>query len=150
MSHFDMLKIYSCGKHCEKWRNLLVTSNISFMALIFHFKCTLKCHLQFVSTWTSLKFSHLVMGNKLRDKGFGSIFFLFLFFNVFYAHNLSYICFVVCKYLCFFFSNLKFCFVKAGFIKMLNNLGHILCSQIFVFTVCKNNQLQFCIRDRGS
>ena len=26
------------------------------MALIFHFKCTLKCCLQFVSIWTSLKF----------------------------------------------------------------------------------------------
>ena len=29
---------------------------ISYMALIFHFKCTLKCRLQFVSTWTSLNF----------------------------------------------------------------------------------------------
>ena len=28
------------------------------MSLIFHFKCTLKCRLQFVSIWTS----HLVMG----------------------------------------------------------------------------------------
>ena len=32
------------------------------MELIFHFKCTLKCRLQFVSIWTSLKFCHLVMG----------------------------------------------------------------------------------------
>ena len=32
------------------------------MALIFQFKCTLKCRLQFVSIWTSLKFVHLVMG----------------------------------------------------------------------------------------
>ena len=32
------------------------------MALVFHFKCTLKCHLQFVSIWTSLKFCCLVMG----------------------------------------------------------------------------------------
>ena len=32
------------------------------MALIFHFKCTLKCRLQSVSNWTSLKFCHLVMG----------------------------------------------------------------------------------------
>ena len=31
-----------------------------YMALIFRFKCTLKCRLQFVSIWTSLKFSRLV------------------------------------------------------------------------------------------
>ena len=29
---------------------------LSYMALIFHFKGTLKCRLQFVSVWTSLKF----------------------------------------------------------------------------------------------
>ena len=28
---------------------------LPYMALIFHFKCTLKCRLQFVSIWTSLK-----------------------------------------------------------------------------------------------
>ena len=33
-----------------------------YMALVFHFKCTFKCRLQFVSTWTSLKFCRLVMG----------------------------------------------------------------------------------------
>ena len=32
------------------------------MTLIFHFKCTLKCRLQFVSISTSLKFCRLVMG----------------------------------------------------------------------------------------
>ena len=32
------------------------------MALIFHYKCTLKCRMQFVSIWTSLKFCRLVMG----------------------------------------------------------------------------------------
>ena len=32
-----------------------------YIALIFHFKYTLKC-LQFVSIWTSLKYCHLVMG----------------------------------------------------------------------------------------
>ena len=32
------------------------------MALIFLFKCTLKCRLQFVPIWTSLKFCRLVMG----------------------------------------------------------------------------------------
>ena len=30
--------------------------------LVFHFKCTLKCLMQFVSIWTSLTFCHLVMG----------------------------------------------------------------------------------------
>ena len=33
-----------------------------YMALIFHCKCTLKCRLQIVSIWTSLKFCPLVMG----------------------------------------------------------------------------------------
>ena len=40
MPHFDALKIYSCGKHCEKRRNCQIN-----MALNFHFKCTLKCRL---------------------------------------------------------------------------------------------------------
>ena len=31
------------------------------MALIIHFKCTLKCRLQFVSIWTRLKVCRLVM-----------------------------------------------------------------------------------------
>ena len=35
------------------------------MVLIFHFKCSLKCHLQFVAIWTSLKVCHLV---GLNDK----------------------------------------------------------------------------------
>ena len=34
---------------------------LPYMALIFHFKCTLQCRLQFVSIWTSLKFCRLVM-----------------------------------------------------------------------------------------
>ena len=33
---------------------------LPFTVLIFHFKCTLKCRLQFVSIWTSLKFCRLV------------------------------------------------------------------------------------------
>ena len=35
---------------------------LPYMILIFHFKCTLKCRLQFVSVWTGLKFCRLVMG----------------------------------------------------------------------------------------
>ena len=34
---------------------------LSYMVLIFHFKCTLKCCQQFVSIWTSLKFCRLFM-----------------------------------------------------------------------------------------
>ena len=50
---------------------LIFSSFLPYMALIFHLKCTLKCRRRFVSTWTSLKFYHLVMGgygfeNKLR------------------------------------------------------------------------------------
>ena len=67
MPHFDALKINSCGKNCEK-----IACNMQFflfsqcflpyMVLIFHFKCTLKCCLQFVSIWTSLQFCRLVTG----------------------------------------------------------------------------------------
>ena len=67
--HFDAPKICSCGKHCEKGeiacnKQFLLFSRcfLHCMALIFHFKCTLKCHLQFVSIWTSLKFCRLAMG----------------------------------------------------------------------------------------
>ena len=48
---------------CNK--QFLFSHNVFYliiMALIFHFKCTLKCHLQFVSIWTSLKFCRLEMG----------------------------------------------------------------------------------------
>ena len=64
--HFDTLKIYSCGRHCEKRRNcnkqflLFSQCFLPYIVLIFHFKCTLKC-LQFISIWTSLKFCHLAM-----------------------------------------------------------------------------------------
>ena len=57
MPHFDAVKIYSCGKHCEKRRNcLLVGQNAALCGN------GLKCRLQFVSIWTSLKLCHLVMG----------------------------------------------------------------------------------------
>ena len=67
--HVDALKIYNCRKHCEKRRNCLLQAISPFLTmfstlcvLIFHFRCTLKCRLQFVSAWTSLKFCRLVMG----------------------------------------------------------------------------------------
>ena len=69
MLHFDAPKIYSCGKHFEKRRNCLqqaispfLTMFLSYIPLIFHFKCSLKCRLQFVSNWTSLRFCRLVIG----------------------------------------------------------------------------------------
>ena len=69
MPHFDALKIYTCGKHCEKRRIacnkqflLFWHCFLPYMELIFHFKCTLKCHQQFVSIWSNLKFCCLVMG----------------------------------------------------------------------------------------
>ena len=67
MPHFDILKIYSHRKHCEKRRNynkqflLFSQCFLPYMANTFYFKHTLKC-LQFVSIWTSVKFCRLVMG----------------------------------------------------------------------------------------
>ena len=43
---------------------------LPYMALIFHFKCMLKCRLQFVSIWTSLKFCRLVMVYLVKDSIF--------------------------------------------------------------------------------
>ena len=69
MPHFDALKIYSCGNivrkgeiACNKQFLLFSQYFLPYMAHIFHFKCTLKCHLQCVSIWTSLKFCCVVMG----------------------------------------------------------------------------------------
>ena len=62
MTHFDALKIYSSGKHCNKQILLFSHCFLPYILLIFHFKCTLKCCLQFVSIWTSLNFYRLVMG----------------------------------------------------------------------------------------
>ena len=47
---------------CYKQFLLFSQCFLPYMALTFHFKCTLKCRLQFVSIWTSLKFCRLVMG----------------------------------------------------------------------------------------
>ena len=40
---------------------------LPYMAFIFHFKCTLKCRLQMLSSWTSLKLCRRVMGQKLPE-----------------------------------------------------------------------------------
>ena len=63
MPHFEAYKTCSCGKYCEKRESACNKQFLTFsqyflpnMACHFHFKCTLKCHLHFVSIWTSLKF----------------------------------------------------------------------------------------------
>ena len=48
----------ACIKQCLLFSQCF----LPFIVIIFHFKCTLKCRLQFVSIWTSLKFCRLVMG----------------------------------------------------------------------------------------
>ena len=47
---------------CNKQFFLFLQCFLHYTALIFHFKCTLKCCLRFVSIWTSLKFCSLVIG----------------------------------------------------------------------------------------
>ena len=56
MMHFDTLKIYNCGNivrkgeiACNKQFLFFSQCFLPYMALTFHFKCTLKCRLQFVS-----------------------------------------------------------------------------------------------------
>ena len=52
---------------CNKQFLLFSQFFLPYMALIFHFKCTVKCRLQFVSVLTSLKFCHLVMDLAQRN-----------------------------------------------------------------------------------
>ena len=68
MQLFDALKIYIAVENIV--RKGEITWNRQFFLFItmfstlygpFHFKCNLKCHLQFVSICTTLKFSCLVM-----------------------------------------------------------------------------------------
>ena len=47
---------------CNKQFLLFTQCFLPYVVLIFHFKCTLKYRLQFVSIWTSLKFCRQVMG----------------------------------------------------------------------------------------
>ena len=72
MPYFDALKICSLENivrkgeiACNKQYLLFSQYFLPYMALIFHFKFTLECCLQFVSIWTSLKFCRLVMGLEL-------------------------------------------------------------------------------------
>ena len=47
---------------CTKQFLLFSQCFLPYMALIFHFRCTSECPLQFVSIWASLKFSLSVNG----------------------------------------------------------------------------------------
>ena len=69
MPHFDALKIaYIAVENivrqleiaCNKQFLLFPQCFLPYMALIFHFKCTLKCRLQFVLVWINVKFCRLV------------------------------------------------------------------------------------------
>ena len=51
----------ACNKHFLHFSHCFLT----YMSLVFHFKCTLRCRLQLGSNWTSLKFCRLVMTNGL-------------------------------------------------------------------------------------
>ena len=53
---------------CYKQFLLFSQCFLPYMALIFHFKCTLKCRLQFVSIWTSLNCCRLAMGYRQVEK----------------------------------------------------------------------------------
>ena len=73
--HFDALKVYSCRNivrkgeiACNKQFLLFSQHSLPYMVIIFHFKCTLKCRLQFILIWTSLKFCCLVMGQGCKSK----------------------------------------------------------------------------------
>ena len=46
---------------CNKQFLLFSQCFVTYMVLTFHLKCTVKCCLQFLSIWTSLKFCHLVV-----------------------------------------------------------------------------------------
>ena len=47
---------------CNKQFLLFSQYFLPYKVPTFHFKGTLKCRLQFISTWTSLKLCRLVMG----------------------------------------------------------------------------------------
>ena len=49
---------------CNKQFLLFSQCLLPYMVLIFNFKCRLKCCLQFVSIWTSLKCCRLVMSER--------------------------------------------------------------------------------------
>ena len=54
---------------CHKKYPLFSQCFLHHTVLIVHFKCTLKCRLQFVSIWTCLKFCRLVINHLVFCKG---------------------------------------------------------------------------------
>ena len=69
MPRFDTQKVYSCKNIVRKGeiafnKQFLLFSQcfLPYMALIVHSKCTLKCRLQFVSIWNSIKFCRMLIG----------------------------------------------------------------------------------------
>ena len=70
MPHFDSPNGYIAVENivrkgeiaCNKQFLLFSQRFLPYMVLIFHFQCTLKSRLQFVSIWTSLKFCRRIIG----------------------------------------------------------------------------------------
>ena len=119
MTHFDALYI-AVENIVRKGEIACNTMFLPYVALIFHFKCTLKCRLQSVLIWTSLKLCRLpscktpvkkpfenIVG-KVKDAGnphfspFPSMFSYFYSFKV-KNRNLCIIRFLVCKYMFIYF-----------------------------------------------
>ena len=64
MENFERNEEIACNKQFLLFSQCFLPT----MALILHFKRTLKCRLQFVSIWTSLKLCGMVMGFMSRSK----------------------------------------------------------------------------------
>ena len=63
LSYAGWLRGVLLHHRCNKQLLLFSQCFLPYMTLIFYFKLTFKCRLQFVSIWTSLKFSLLAKGN---------------------------------------------------------------------------------------
>ena len=70
--NLDQSKMLLSGKELTKIRSRIRLRMVgacgAYMALIFHFRCTLKRHMQFASIWTSLKFCCLVRNSLELDQ----------------------------------------------------------------------------------
>ena len=81
---------------CNKQFLLFSQCFLPYMTLHFHFQCTLKCCLQFVSIWTSLTIYRLVLGLKEEVKFLNSLRHTYMFLYVSTGDKLS-IVFFLCK-----------------------------------------------------
>ena len=90
---------------CNKQFLLISQFFLPYMTLIFHFKCTVKCRLQFISILTSLKFCHLVMDLAQRNIKLDRLFALQIGYNyrlpTYVLRNFSSAYFGVIQYACF-------------------------------------------------